>query len=82
MSAFAVQVGHQGGGVAGAAELDMDCETMLTPEHDQRLLLFRARPGTASHERLQLLRVIGLQDFGGPDRLSGGPVAADASDHA
>ena len=44
-------------------ELELDCEVMLSAEHDQRLIVYTARPGSESYERLQLLRVIGLQDL-------------------
>ncbi|MEE4542859.1 helix-turn-helix transcriptional regulator [Streptomyces sp. V4-01] len=44
-------------------ELVLDCEVLLSPSHDQQLIVYTARPGTASHERLQLLRVVGLQDL-------------------
>jgi transcriptional regulator with XRE-family HTH domain len=43
--------------------LELDCEVLLSPEHDQRLIIHTARPGSASHERLELLRVVGLQDL-------------------
>ncbi|MBX6384463.1 MAG: helix-turn-helix domain-containing protein [Microbispora sp.] len=43
--------------------LELDCEVLLSPEHDQRLVVYTARPGSESHERLELLRVIGLQDL-------------------
>ncbi|KAB2390398.1 helix-turn-helix transcriptional regulator [Actinomadura montaniterrae] len=43
--------------------LELDCEVVLTPEHDQRLVIHTARPGTTSYERLELLRVVGLQDL-------------------
>ncbi|MET8870190.1 hypothetical protein ABZW11_45265 [Nonomuraea sp. NPDC004580] len=46
--------------------LELDCEVMLSPEHDQRLIVHTARPGTEAHERLQLLRVVGLQDLTRP----------------
>ncbi|MCK9901510.1 XRE family transcriptional regulator [Parafrankia colletiae] len=48
--------------------LELDCEVLLSPEHDQRLVVYTARPGSTSHERLELLRVVGLQDLtrGGP----------------
>ncbi|WP_406726966.1 hypothetical protein WJ438_23325 [Streptomyces sp. GD-15H] len=38
-----------------------DCEVLLRPEHDQRLIVCTARSGSESHERLELLRVVGLQ---------------------
>ncbi|MGW5262197.1 helix-turn-helix transcriptional regulator [Microbispora sp. NPDC004025] len=43
--------------------LELDCEVLLSPEHDQRLVVYTARPGSRSHERLELLRVVGLQDL-------------------
>jgi transcriptional regulator with XRE-family HTH domain len=43
--------------------LELDCEVLLNPEHDQRLVVYTARPGSVSHERLELLRVVGLQDL-------------------
>lgn len=55
--------------------LELDCEVLLNGEHDQRLVVHTARPGSESHTRLQLLRVVGLQDFspGSPD---GRPAAS------
>lgn len=43
--------------------LELDCEVLLSPEHDQQLVIYTARPGTEAHERLELLRVVGLQDL-------------------
>ncbi|MGW4567318.1 helix-turn-helix transcriptional regulator [Streptomyces sp. NPDC004561] len=43
--------------------LELDCEVLLSHEHRQLLVIHTARPGTESHERLQLLRVVGLQDM-------------------
>ncbi|GAA4999048.1 helix-turn-helix transcriptional regulator [Streptomyces siamensis] len=43
--------------------LDLDCEILLSSEDHQILIVHTARPGTESHERLQLLRVVGLQDM-------------------
>lgn len=43
--------------------LELDCEVLLNPEHDQRLIVYTARPGSSSYERLELLRVVGLQDL-------------------
>lgn len=34
---------------------------LFTPEHDQRLILHTAPPGTETAEKLELLRVVGLQ---------------------
>jgi hypothetical protein len=44
-------------------ELELDCEVLLSPDHDQRLIVYSARPGSDSYERLRLLRVVGLQDL-------------------
>ncbi|WP_097254750.1 helix-turn-helix transcriptional regulator [Streptomyces sp. Ag109_G2-15] len=51
--------------------LELDCEVLLTDDHRHHLVLHTARPGTESYERLQLLRVVGLQDMtpGGVDML-------------
>ncbi|MET8162684.1 helix-turn-helix transcriptional regulator [Streptomyces sp. NPDC005329] len=43
--------------------LELDCEVMLSHEHHQLLVIHTARPGTESYERLELLRVVGLQDM-------------------
>ncbi|MFE9682023.1 helix-turn-helix transcriptional regulator [Streptomyces sp. NPDC006285] len=43
--------------------LELDCEVLLSPEHDQRLIVYTARPGSESAERLELLRVVGFQQF-------------------
>ncbi|NGN64936.1 helix-turn-helix domain-containing protein [Streptomyces sp. A7024] len=44
--------------------LEVDCEVLLSPAHDQRLVLYTAPPGSDTAQRLELLRVIGLQDMG------------------
>src|SRR5690606_20983910 len=41
--------------------VDVDCETLLTPEQDQQLVLLTARPDTEAAEQLRLLQVIGLE---------------------
>ncbi|MCX4880692.1 helix-turn-helix transcriptional regulator [Streptomyces sp. NBC_00847] len=43
--------------------LELDCEVLVNSGHNQQLVIHTARPGTDSHERLQLLRVVGLQDL-------------------
>ncbi|GII32904.1 helix-turn-helix transcriptional regulator [Planotetraspora mira] len=43
--------------------LELDCEILLNDENHHLLVLHTARPGTESHERLRLLRVVGLQDM-------------------
>ncbi|CAG6394518.1 helix-turn-helix transcriptional regulator [Streptomyces cocklensis] len=44
-------------------DMELDCEVLLSTWHDQRLIVYTARPGTEAYERLQLLRVVGLQDL-------------------
>lgn len=41
--------------------IDILCETLLTPNAAQRLLVYLPRPGTDAAEKLDLLRVIGNQ---------------------
>ncbi|MEU0406563.1 helix-turn-helix transcriptional regulator [Streptomyces griseorubiginosus] len=43
--------------------LELDCEVMLSHQHHHLLVVHTARPGTDAYERLQLLRVVGLQDM-------------------
>lgn len=43
--------------------LELDCEVLANSDHNQRLVIHTARPGTESYERLQLLRVVGMQDL-------------------
>ncbi|MFB7245191.1 helix-turn-helix transcriptional regulator [Streptomyces populi] len=43
--------------------LELDCEFLTGSGDHQLLVVHTARPGTESHERLRLLRVIGLQDM-------------------
>ncbi|MCX3058612.1 helix-turn-helix transcriptional regulator [Streptomyces beihaiensis] len=47
--------------------LDLDCEVLLSDGQSQQLVVHSARPGTPTYERLELLRVVGLQDLT-PDR--------------
>ncbi|MFF5531583.1 helix-turn-helix transcriptional regulator [Streptomyces cinerochromogenes] len=43
--------------------LELDCEVLLSHEAHHHLIIHTARPGTESHDRLRLLRVVGLQDM-------------------
>lgn len=43
--------------------LELDCEVLLNQDAHHLLVIHTARPGTESHERLRLLRVVGLQDM-------------------
>lgn len=47
--------------------IELDCEVMFTPEHDQRLIIHTARAGTPAQQALQLLRVIGTQNMAETD---------------
>ncbi|MFF3601108.1 helix-turn-helix transcriptional regulator [Kitasatospora indigofera] len=43
--------------------VDLDCQILLAPEGDQRLVLLTPPPGTDTAERLALLRVVGTEQF-------------------
>jgi hypothetical protein len=41
----------------------LDCEILLTPSEDQRLVIYTAPPGTSDIDHLDLLRVLGSEQF-------------------
>jgi transcriptional regulator with XRE-family HTH domain len=41
----------------------LDCEILLTPAEDQRLLIYTGPPGTPDIDHLELLRVVGSEQF-------------------
>lgn len=41
----------------------LDCEVLFTPNEDQRLFIFTAPPGTADSDHLELVRVVGSEQF-------------------
>ncbi|MFD3991652.1 helix-turn-helix transcriptional regulator [Streptomyces sp. NPDC058548] len=43
--------------------VDLDCQVLLAPEGEQRLVLFTPPPGTDAGERLALLGVVGTEQF-------------------
>jgi transcriptional regulator with XRE-family HTH domain len=43
--------------------LDLACQSLLDPEQSHHLLVYTAVPGSESHEKLQLLSVIGTQQI-------------------
>lgn len=43
--------------------LDLECDVVVSPPSGQHLVLFRARPGTDTAERLAMLAVLGTQEF-------------------
>lgn len=47
--------------------LDFDCDTLLAPETDQRLVIYSAAPGSREADALALLRVIGTESMA-PER--------------
>jgi hypothetical protein len=44
--------------------LTLHCQVLVDPDQDQSLLIYTATPGSESHDRLQLLSVIGTQQLG------------------
>ncbi|MFC9243319.1 helix-turn-helix transcriptional regulator [Streptomyces sp. NPDC057136] len=44
--------------------LELGCEVLLTADCGQRLVIHTASPGSETYERLRLLRVVGIQEFG------------------
>jgi len=46
--------------------IELDCDALLLPDVDQRLIVYSAAPGTPEADALALLRVVGLQDLGDP----------------
>lgn len=51
--------------------LELDCEVLVMPEQDQRLVLLTAAPGSPEVDRLALLRVVGEQAMGPVSRSAG-----------
>lgn len=43
--------------------LDLECDVVVSPPSGQHLVLFRARPGTGTAERLAMLAVLGTQEL-------------------
>lgn len=41
--------------------LDLNCQVLLDPHQSHHLMVYTAEPGTESHEKLQMLTVIGAQ---------------------
>jgi len=41
----------------------LDCDVLMAPDSDLRVVVYTAEPGTADADRLDLLRVAGLQEF-------------------
>jgi MmyB-like transcription regulator ligand binding domain len=43
--------------------LELNCQTLVAPDQSHLLLVYTADPGSDSHEKLQLLAVIGAQSM-------------------
>lgn len=63
--------------------ISLDCEALLTPAEDQRLLLFTPLPGTSAAGQLELLRVVGTEVFGAaePPAARNAATATDTAPH-
>jgi transcriptional regulator with XRE-family HTH domain len=48
---------------ARVGRVEVDCETLMTPDQGQFLLVFTPAPGTDAAEKLALLSVLGLEEF-------------------
>ncbi len=49
---------------AEVGDVELDCQSLLTPAADQRMLIFTPPPGTAAISHLELLAIIGHEQFG------------------
>lgn len=47
--------------VAGIGRIVLDCDVLEVPDDDQTLIVYSAAPGSPDAEKLDLLRVVGLQ---------------------
>jgi len=50
--------------VSRASGTELSCQRLLDPDEGHSLLVYTATPGSESHEKLQLLSVIGAQVVG------------------
>ncbi|MFC5062631.1 helix-turn-helix transcriptional regulator [Actinomycetospora atypica] len=48
--------------VPGVGPIVLDCDVLEVPDDDQRLIVYSAAPGTEDADKLDLLRVVGLQE--------------------
>jgi transcriptional regulator with XRE-family HTH domain len=46
--------------------IELDCQALFTEDQSQTLIVLTARPGTAGYDKLQLLGVVGSQEFSEP----------------
>lgn len=59
--------------------IDLFCQNPQDPDQSQSLLVFTATPGTDSHEKMALLKVLGTDSFPPPDSLGVPGGSAPAS---
>lgn len=52
--------------------IELDCDALLLPDLDQRLIVYSAVPGSDAAGALALARVVGLQDMGAADQEGDG----------
>ena len=57
--------------------LELNCQTLVDPDQAHHLMVYTAAPGSESHEKLEMLAVIGAQSLsatpaGGVGRQPGG----------
>jgi hypothetical protein len=43
--------------------IELDCDVLSAPSTDMRIVVYTAIPGSPSAEKLELLRVTGVQEF-------------------
>jgi hypothetical protein len=48
-------------------EVELDCEVLVVPDDDQRVIIHTAQSGSPSYQALQLLKVVGTQDMIRPE---------------
>jgi hypothetical protein len=58
--------------------LELTCQTLLDPDRSHTLLVYTAIPGTESHQKLDLLSVIGTQILQVTSPAAGGSTVAGA----
>ncbi|WP_069385885.1 helix-turn-helix transcriptional regulator [Cellulosimicrobium cellulans] len=61
-------------------EIEVDCQVLLTEDQLQALLVITAVPGSASEEKIRLLRVLGTQTFAPPTPQDGASAVVPAAE--
>ena len=61
--------------------LELNCQTLIDPDQAHRLMVYTAVPGTESHEKLQVLAVLGAQSLSSAAAAAGARTAS-STDHA